>query len=280
MATEGERIRGLRDFFAESFTVSELGMFLTVNGYGEVASAVNQQAGGIEYFMAVAQALQRRGLIDVAFFEILKRERPKKWARISVLQQSWLAEDPAVPDPSGDMASIVPRKMDESVPMAPQRQMSITLVSWAIAVGQSLKERSTQLILAGIASVTLIGFVILFTQDRTDYKVIWSQNWHTITQPRGGMGSSGPPEEGGGSFTNREKFLAMLTALDLSSDPELERLRNRLADLVRTAPPHPKGEPYYDMRVTDEIDRLEDELLRGVRNRAIRYGVDVRQSRQ
>jgi WD40 repeat protein len=125
MVTEGKRIRGLRDFFARSFTESELAMFLTVNGYDEVASAVNQQAGGIEYSFAVAQALQRRGLIDGAFFEQLRRERPKQGARISVLQQSWLARDRAVPEPSGGMPSSVLRNMAESVPMAPQHPTSV-----------------------------------------------------------------------------------------------------------------------------------------------------------
>lgn len=57
MAADGEKIRGLRDFLANAFTVSELGMFLSVNGYGEIATAVDPGVGGIEYFFEVAEAL-------------------------------------------------------------------------------------------------------------------------------------------------------------------------------------------------------------------------------
>jgi hypothetical protein len=93
MATMGEKIRRLHDFFGEAFTVSELEMFLTENGYEVVVAAVNQRAGGTEYFFAVTQALQRRGLIKGAFFEQLRQERPELGEQISVLQQLWLAED-------------------------------------------------------------------------------------------------------------------------------------------------------------------------------------------
>ena len=61
MATEGEKIGRLRDFFLDAFTVAELKMFLTVNGYEAVVATVNQRAGGMEYFFAVAQALKRTG---------------------------------------------------------------------------------------------------------------------------------------------------------------------------------------------------------------------------
>ena len=101
MATEGEKIGRLRDFFLDAFTVAELEMFLTVNGYGEVVAAVNHRAGGMEFFFAAAQALQRRGEIDGEFFERLRKERPKKAAPIGALQPLWLAEDQAVPKASG-----------------------------------------------------------------------------------------------------------------------------------------------------------------------------------
>jgi hypothetical protein len=110
-------------------------------------------------------------------------------------------------------------------------------------------------------------------------KLEWAKNWHTITEPRPWMSSSGPPEEGGGSFTSRGKFLDMLTALDLSSEPELEQLRAKLKDLVQTAPAYPAGGPSNAMRVTLEISQVEDQLRRGVRNRAIDSGVDVQDNR-
>ena len=126
MATEGERIRGLRDFFADSFTVTELEMFLTMNEYGEVVDAVNQQAGGIEYSFAVAQALQRRGLIDEKFFERLREERSGKRARIGVLQQLWTADHRPVSKSSGKTTSSGTREMSEGGPPASQHHCAAT----------------------------------------------------------------------------------------------------------------------------------------------------------
>jgi hypothetical protein len=88
MATEFETMRRLRDFFADSFQATELEMFLTLNGYAEVASAVNSNVGSSQYFFNVAQALERRGLIDDAFYQCLIRERPAKESRIRALQES------------------------------------------------------------------------------------------------------------------------------------------------------------------------------------------------
>ncbi|MFI5457388.1 MAG: hypothetical protein ACHRXM_18240 [Isosphaerales bacterium] len=93
MATEGEKIPGLHDFFVESFTASELHMFLARNGYREIASAANQSVGGTQYFFDVEEALNRRGLIDDTFFVRLRRERPAKEALIRGLQEAWLVEE-------------------------------------------------------------------------------------------------------------------------------------------------------------------------------------------
>ena len=106
-------------------------------------------------------------------------------------------------------------------------------------------------------------------------KVLWKLNWHTMNEPRGYLESSGKPEDGGGSFTNREKFLAALRALDLSEDETLEELRAQLVALVKHAPPHPQGEPYYNMRVTQTIEQVEGSLRRGIRDRAIKAGVEI-----
>jgi hypothetical protein len=91
MATKCEKIQGLRDFFADAFTASELEIFLTLKGYGEVACAVNRHVSGLEYFFNVVQTLDRRGLIDEVFFTCLAQERPRKGAVIRSLQESWLA---------------------------------------------------------------------------------------------------------------------------------------------------------------------------------------------
>ncbi|RWX42985.1 Trypsin-like peptidase domain-containing protein [Candidatus Electrothrix aarhusensis] len=106
-------------------------------------------------------------------------------------------------------------------------------------------------------------------------KVVWEINWHTINEPRGSMGSSAAPEEGGGSWTNREQFLSMLNALDFSSDNELERKQEQLDRLVRESEENPRGDQYYNMRYTMEIRTLEFELKRAIRNKAVSYGMSV-----
>jgi hypothetical protein len=106
-------------------------------------------------------------------------------------------------------------------------------------------------------------------------KVVWEINWHTINEPRGSMGSSAAPEEGGGSWTNREQFLSMLNALDFSSDNELERKQEQLFRLVRESEENPRGDQYYNMRYTMEIRTLEFELKRAIRNKAAFYGISV-----
>ena len=101
MAADDETIKGLRDFFGDSFTASELKMFLSVNGYGEVASAVDPGVGGLEYFFEVARALERRGLIDDAFFDHLERERPRKRVEIQAFRGR-PAAGPSGPTPSAE----------------------------------------------------------------------------------------------------------------------------------------------------------------------------------
>jgi hypothetical protein len=106
MVTDGEKLRGLREFFTEAFSAEELTTFLTESGYGEAAAAVNQNVGMIEYSAKVAQALQRRGLIDDVFFEQMKEERPGKWKPIHDLQRLWAGREmtqggpPAAPHPT------------------------------------------------------------------------------------------------------------------------------------------------------------------------------------
>ena len=88
MATEADRLQSLRDSFVNSFTAGELGMSLVVKGYGEVTSAVNPNVGSIQYFFDVAQALDRRGLIDDVFFQGLTQERPSLEGIIRVLWEA------------------------------------------------------------------------------------------------------------------------------------------------------------------------------------------------
>ena len=122
MAKEGEKIQKLRDFFVDSFNASELKMFLSVNGYEGVASAVNPSVGGIEYFFDVAQALARRSLIDKEFFVRLTRERPKKEGASGVSRNpGWLGKRRAR---SHRAARLSPRGCGRSTPTTPTSSLS------------------------------------------------------------------------------------------------------------------------------------------------------------
>jgi hypothetical protein len=112
------------------------------------------------------------------------------------------------------------------------------------------------------------------THDQPQVSVKWRKNWLTINEHRPHMGSSAPPENGGGNWTNRERFLATLDALDLSGDPSLVQKRKRLVDLIHQSRTNP-NDPTYDVQYTSEMALLEDELRRDIRNRAVESGVDV-----
>jgi nucleoside phosphorylase/tetratricopeptide (TPR) repeat protein len=125
MATEGQRIQGLHEFFAESFTTSELKMFLTLKGYEEVVSAVDPVVGSTEYFFEVIRALDRRGLIDERFFDRLMQERPEKEARIQSLWEPWLVEGKKSPQSSNTETSSDPREVERARPTALRRRKSV-----------------------------------------------------------------------------------------------------------------------------------------------------------
>jgi hypothetical protein len=68
MATQGEKLKGLCDFFQDSFQSTKLYQFLVVNGYEEVAAAVNRNVGDAEYFFNV-ERLRNRHTRRIAIVE-------------------------------------------------------------------------------------------------------------------------------------------------------------------------------------------------------------------
>jgi 3',5'-cyclic AMP phosphodiesterase CpdA len=92
MSTASEKYEKLRDFFRDAFKVSELDMFLKLNGFAEVAGAVNPNAPGIHYVFEVVEAMDRRGLVDAAFFDRLSKERPAKEDQIKIVRRMWIDE--------------------------------------------------------------------------------------------------------------------------------------------------------------------------------------------
>jgi hypothetical protein len=129
MATTGQKIGLLRDFFADAFRASELNMVLTVRGYEDVARAVNPNVGGIEYFFNVAQELAYRNQIDDAFFVILRLERPRREEDIRNLQESWLVAEKTNEKPSGGTTSSGPPTMIHPEELPPQHQTPDTPIS-------------------------------------------------------------------------------------------------------------------------------------------------------
>jgi hypothetical protein len=126
MAIDGKKIRQLSDFLAGSFTTSELDMLLSSNDYGEAVSDVDQGVAGRRYFFNVAQALDRRGLIDDTLFACLTKERPKKEAIIRGLQSSWLVDARTPPKAAGSETSAGHSGMIRAEPPAPDHQEANT----------------------------------------------------------------------------------------------------------------------------------------------------------
>jgi nucleoside phosphorylase len=116
MATQGERYQTLRDFFVDSFRSSDLEMFLILNGYEEVASAVNQHVGGSRYAFEVVRELDQRGLINARFFECLKQARSAKAARIKILIELWLDQDQTSSKPADSTTPSSPPETGRTAP--------------------------------------------------------------------------------------------------------------------------------------------------------------------
>ena len=103
--TEGERYGELLDFIKESFEREEFEMFLELKGYADVTESLNESTSGKRYFFDAVKALDRRGLIDGAFFEHLAKERPVKAEQIRKLASSWARGGPG-PLLDGDHAAV------------------------------------------------------------------------------------------------------------------------------------------------------------------------------
>jgi hypothetical protein len=141
MATKGEKIRGLRDFFADAFRASESNMVLTLRGYEDVARAVNPSVGGIEYFFNVAQELAYRNQIDDAFFVMLRLERPRREEDIRDLQEFWLVAEKATPTPSGGETSSGPPNTIHAEAPATQPARSVTPSEMSVFISYARPNR-------------------------------------------------------------------------------------------------------------------------------------------
>lgn len=104
-------------------------------------------------------------------------------------------------------------------------------------------------------------------QPDLDPAALWEKNWLKINEPHG----SGCRDAE--SWTNREQFLAILGALDLSSDQALEQQRAELE--AHVALQRTTGTSDCNLPYTGAMQRLESVLKRGIRSRAIKNGVDV-----
>ena len=125
------------------------------------------------------------------------------------------------------------------------------------------------------STVVKDGETVRLTRKRTTdpgviarNQALWEKNWRTVNEPRPHMGSSAT-----GSWTTKT-MLQMLRALDLSTAPDLVQKRDQLILLVDQAETNPK-DANYDLRYTPDIRNAENELKRGIRDRAIDHGVSV-----
>lgn len=127
------------------------------------------------------------------------------------------------------------------------------------------------LALAIAALGVLLRVSVQVSGDRapSEAGILWQQNWSTINEPLPFMSSSE-----GYSATNRERYLSLLTSLDLSSSPRLDEMRTNLVADVKRAPARPE-DAFYNMELSSEIEAQFTDLRRGIRDEAIRAGVSV-----
>jgi hypothetical protein len=99
---------------------------------------------------------------------------------------------------------------------------------------------------------------------------LWQRNWQTVSAPRGALGASGR------NWINRDQFVTMLRALEFPRDDPLEGVKSRLLTLALSTPEDLSNGPQWSLPYTQDMQHLEAELKRGVRDRAIAHGIDVR----
>ena len=88
-ARKGERRRKLLLFLEDAFRPDNFEIVLWGSYLADIASDVNAKAAGRRYYFEIIQALEQRGRIDAAFFDLLTQERPEKAKLIAGLAKSW-----------------------------------------------------------------------------------------------------------------------------------------------------------------------------------------------
>lgn len=126
MPTVSEKYEKLRDFFRESFLISEMEMFLKSNDFVEVADNVSPNVGAVKYFFDVVDAMDRRRLVNATFFDRLLKERPAKEDQIKIVRGLWLDDVNPRAKPSGGATSGRSRKETASTTAKLRDQSPIT----------------------------------------------------------------------------------------------------------------------------------------------------------
>jgi hypothetical protein len=135
MTASTERYQRLNEFLVDSFNPNELEMFLTFNGYEDVAGAVVPDIGMKRYTLDVIEQLDRRSEIDRRLFDRLRRERPSKGAEIELLRSLWLGPDSNEPTMPAPPSRIIARyKRGRTIPgdilerIRPERRLHLVSV--------------------------------------------------------------------------------------------------------------------------------------------------------
>ena len=108
------------------------------------------------------------------------------------------------------------------------------------------------------------------TNNDAAQRTLWERNWNSIQELSGGTLGTG-----GGTFKNRERLLSTLGALDFSQAPVLEEMRQQLIQDITDGEMVTVHGPSYNLRYTQAMKVREQEIRRGVRDRAIGFGIDV-----
>jgi len=133
-------------------------------------------------------------------------------------------------------------------------------------------------IISGLIAAFSIWSVPGKTRDAvalTPGRLLWTKNLDAIRSTNSGLGSSNPNSCGYRFFVHRETFVSALTALELSTAPELSGLRDQLLASINNMANNCGNDEWYNLPLSPAMQGLHSKLRMELRARAIEAGVQV-----
>lgn len=99
--------------------------------------------------------------------------------------------------------------------------------------------------------------------------VTWEKNYDAVRRLGSGLGSSAANECGYRSWANRSAWTNVLKALDLTSAPELNTIRDKLLSEVDDMPANCGSDDHYNLAISPSMEDLKTALVGGIRAKVI-----------